>query len=210
MFPSHDPAVGKPLAVLWAYVEKTGHVHIYDEWPSTDFQGAKDDNIDVKGYIKIFREKEIHGPVQTRILDRHFGNSRRTLGGRSLKQEFSDPDNDDNKTFKGMDFSDSYTMAIDVEVETGIRAMKASLTYNKDLPVDNLNCPRLTISPKCKNTIKAMIRWGRNPKTGRPKEEFKDFADIVRYLVMAKPEIDAPEQQIFGNPTHPHHGVGNT
>ena len=172
-----DPAIGKPLAVIWAYVDGAGVVHIYDEHPDTDFQGMRDLGWTVSDYALYFKQRE-KATISERILERHFGNARRTVGGLTLRQEFAEA---------GMGFIDSYSM--DEEVETGILKVKDYLRYDKSKPIDSLNRPRLLISPTCTNTIKSLERWGRNPKTGKPMEEFKDFADCVRYLCMAEPGI---------------------
>ncbi len=197
-----DPAIGKPMACLWAYVNATGTIHVYDEHPiDCEFQGARDANLTVSDYAKLFKERE-HGRKNiTRILDRHFGNARRTLGGLSLIQEFGDA---------GIDFFDSYTVGdVSAEVETGISKIKSYLAFDRTKPQDALNRPRLVISPTCKNTIAALERWSRDPKTGKPKDEYKDFADCVRYLVMANPTAEIAADW-SGRKGMPHYGVGNT
>ncbi len=176
-----DPAIGKPLAVIWAAVSEIGEITIYDESPHIEFQGARDSNMTVLEYANAFKAQEGHYRPAVRILDRHFGNQRRTMGGLTLKQEFGDV---------GIDFDDSYTIGDNAsEVETGILKVKDLLRYNKDKPLSNLNSPRLKIFKSCYNTIHALERWSRDPKTGKPKEEYKDFADNVRYLAMAGPEV---------------------
>lgn len=193
-----DPAIGKPLACIWAAVGPTGVIEVYDEYPmGIEFQGAKDSNLTVVDYAALFRQKEEGRPIHTRILDRHFGNARRTMGGLTLKQEFGEV---------GIDFIDSYTSDDKTEVETGILKVKDLLRYNKDKPIDGLNRPRLVIADHCTNTIHALERWRRDPKTGKPMEEYKDFADDIRYLAMANPEMDPHrpwEQRVA------HYGVGN-
>lgn len=191
-----DPAIGKPLAVIWAYVDPTKTIHIYDEWPEQDFEGMKDSNMTVTDYANLFKTREGGKRIQQRILDRHFGNVRRTLGGSTLKEEF------DNV---GIEFTDSYTMDPQVEVETGILKVKEYLRYDVNKPLDALNRPKIIISPTCKNTIQSFERWSRNPDTGKAKEEFKDFADLVRYLVMAEPEIESSRP--WPNVTRPYYGV---
>ncbi len=184
-----DPAIGKPLAIIWSQVDVTGTIQVYDEWPEFDFEGSKDGNLTVKEYAELIRGREGNRGIQTRILDRHFGNVRRTLGGLTLKQEFGEV---------GLEFIDSYHVAENVaEVETGIMKVRDYLRYDRTKPIDGLNRPKLIISPKCRNTIAALERWGRNPDTGKPQEEYKDFCDVVRYLVMANPaiEIDRPWNQ---------------
>lgn len=189
-----DPAIGKPLAVLWRYVDGAGVLNYYDESPDFKFEGARDSNLTVKEYADIFRSREAGRTISTRILDRHFGNVRRTLGGKTLKEEFAD---------EGIEFQDSYTSG--EEVETGIFKIKEYLRYDKTKPIDSLNRPRIRISPRCINLIAALERWGRDPKTGKPMEEYKDFCDLVRYDVMSNPEV---EQPVTGWPTSgAHYGV---
>jgi phage terminase large subunit-like protein len=176
-----DPAIGKPLAIAWRFVDKTGTLHYYDEWPEFQFEGAKDSNLAVSDYVALIKTRENGRRMDSRILDRHFGNSRRTLGGLTLKQEFDEA---------GLEFTDSYTMDPASEVESGILKVKEYLKYDKTKPIDALNRPKIVIHPNCKNLIAAFERWGRNPKTGKPEEAFKDFMDLVRYDVMSNPAVD--------------------
>ncbi len=193
-----DPAIGKPLAIIWAAVGDDGAVTIFREYPEFEFQGAKDSNMTVRDYVDMFKRIEEGRPANTRILDRHFGNVRRTMGGLTLKQEFSE---------HGIDFMDSYSIAdVSTEVETGILRIRDYLRYNKDKPIDSLNQPRLYIDESCINVLHSMERWRRDEKNGKPKEEYKDFADCVRYLVMANPEIDRPREW---GVTPAHYGVNN-
>ncbi len=193
-----DPAIGKPLAIIWGAIGPDGSITIIDESPSIEFQGARDSNQTVADYVELFTSKEEGRKVSCRILDRHFGNVRRTLGGLTLKQEFGE---------RGVDFVDSYSIADDkTEVETGILRVKDYLRYNKEKPIDSLNRPRLYIDKRCTNMIKSMERWRRDEKTGKPKEEYKDFADCIRYLVMANPQIEAPREWVS---TASHYGVNN-
>ena len=173
-----DPAIGKPLAVLWAYADGQT-VEVYDEYPNETFQGARDSGLTVTDYAEIFKTKEAGRKVATRILDRHYGYKRQTMGGKTLAEEFEDV---------GLDYEPSYKIGEnEPEVETGIAKVKEYLRYDKTRPISNLNRPKLLISPTCVNTIHALERWSREPKTANPREEYKDFADLVRYLVMSEP-----------------------
>lgn len=190
-----DPAIGKPLACIWAAVDATGTIYIYDEYPEFEFNGAKDSNLTVQDYANMFRAKEEGRQIQTRILDRHFGNTRRTLGGPTLKQEFGE---------FGIDFIDSYQTDDKTEIETGILKVKELLRYDKSKPIDGLNRPRIMIADKCINSIHALERWRRDQKTGKPMEDFKDFADCIRYLACANPEVE-PHRPWEVRPSY--HGV---
>lgn len=190
---SVDPAIGKPMAILWRYVDAQGILNYFDEYPNFEFQGAKDGNLTIKEYVDLIIEREHGLAVDQRIIDRHFSAARRTNGGKTLMEEFAEA---------GMDFSPSYTM--DEEIETGIAKIKEYLRYDKTQPISNLNQPKIRISPKCKNLIAALERWGRNPKTGKPAEEYKDFIDCLRYDVMSEPMLEigstwkAPKQPYYG------------
>lgn len=192
-----DPAIGKPLAILWRYVDAAGVKHYYDEWPDFPFQGAKDSNLTVQDYVSLIRGRENGRKVDIRILDRHFGNVRRNLGGLTLREEFSEA---------GLDFQDSYTC--DEEVETGIFKIKSELAYDKSKPIDSLNRPKVRISPRCNNLIVALERWGRNPKTAKPLEEYKDLADCIRYDLMSDPKVEVASQWSTGPKAY--YGVNNT
>lgn len=190
-----DPAIGKPLAIAWWYVDKAGVVHFYDELPEFSFEGAKDSNLTVKDYADSIRAREAGRTIAVRILDRHFGNVRRTLGGMTLRQEFGEC---------GLDFADSYSTT--EEIETGILKVKEYLRYDKSKPIDALNRPKVRISPKCRNIIASFERWGRDPKSAKPMDEYKDFADVVRYALMSNPMVE--EQSTWTPSSSAHYGVG--
>lgn len=192
-----DPASGKPLAAVFAWVNSVGDVYIYDEYPETPFHGAKDPGLNPKQYVELFKAKE-HGKEFTRILDRHFGNQTRVMGGLTLKQEFGE---------LGFDCIDSYRVGENLpEVETGIFKVRDYLAYDKTRKIDALNKPKLTISPTCLNTIASFEKWMRDPDTGKPKEQFKDHADCVRYLLSANPEFEKKRE--WGTGQTAYYGVG--
>ena len=201
-----DPAIGKPFAVIYAFVDQSQTINIFKEWPETNFEGAKDSNLGVKDYADLFKSLETGFKVQTRILDRHFGNVRRTPGGPTLKEQFGDLKK--SHGIENVDFEDSYAVGADLpEVETGILAVKDCLAYDKTRQAYvEANGPRIRISPACKNTIASFEKWSRDPDTGKVKDEYKDFADDVRYLVMSKPTWEPPRK--WEQPRQPHYGVG--
>lgn len=183
-----DPAAGKPFACIWAYVNSGGDLVIFDEWPNFSFFGAKDPGLNVQGYADIFKAKEVGFKVQTRIMDRHYGNNRHTPGALTLRQEFDQI---------GLEFANSYDIGdIDAEVKTGIIKVADYLAYNKSIPIDAANHPRIKIAESCKNTIESLSRWTWDVKslsgsrTKAKDNHYKDFCDCVRYLVMSNPAIE--------------------
>lgn len=180
-----DPAGGKPLAVIYAAIDSAGFLTVFDEWPNFPFHGAKDPGLSPSQYADLFKEKESAFPrgVQTRIMDRRYGNMRHKPGATTLREDFS---------ALGFDYQDSYSVGPDEpEVHTGIMSVFEWLKYDKSKPVDALNCPRLRITQNCANTIKSVVGWSRDPKTLKPKDDSnKDFCDDIRYLVKASPEVE--------------------
>lgn len=200
-----DPAGGKPFAVQWAFVDAGGNLTIFDEWPNTTFFGAKDPGLNIQGYADIFKLKEIGFTVQTRILDRHYGNNHFKPGSLSIKEEFAQPG-------VNLEFIDSYSVGdADAEIKTGILKVGDYLHFNKTLPIDAANHPRLMIAPNCKNTIDSISKWTWDVKslagsrTRAKDNHYKDFCDCTRYLVMANPEVEVSRPWLSGSA--PHYGV---
>lgn len=180
-----DPAGGKPFAVIYAYVDATGSLVVFDEWPNFPFFGSKDPGLNIQDYAGIFREKEAAVNVQTRIMDRHFGNTSHKPGSLTLRQDFEQPPHN-------LEFINSYSVGEDKpEIQTGILKVLDYLHYDKTKERDALNRPRLHITANCRNTIESVQKWTRDPKTLKPRDDhFKDFSDCLRYLTMANPEIE--------------------
>ncbi len=189
LYQSVDPHTDKPFACIWAFVDGKGDIYIVDEWPNVDFNKWHGCQIGIEEYVSIFRQKERGMRVHKRIIDRHFADVRSAVNKRTLREELRDLTNKNGQHI-GMDFEASYQAA--EEIETGILRVKDYLKYNPDRPLDTTNKPKLFINPHCQNTIKSFLRWSYDPKTNKPQDSYKDFMDVVRYLVMDSPEVDVP------------------
>lgn len=200
-----DPAAGKPFACVYAYADTSGNLTIFDEWPNYSFFGAKDPGLNVQGYADLFKSKEIGFSVGRRIMDRRYGNTTLRAGSSTLREEFGG---------LGFEFENSYEVGdVDVEVKTGIIKVADFLSYNKALPIDLVNHPRLTISPNCANTIESLSKWTWDTKsllgsrTRAKDNHFKDFCDCVRYLSMCNPEVEVA--RVWNNGSRAAYGVNN-
>lgn len=182
IYQSIDPHSDKPFACIWASVDSRGDVTIVDEWPNVDFTKWRNCQLTIRDYAKIFRDKEQGLLVHKRIIDRHFADVRSAVNKRTLREELRDD--------VGLDFHASYQAT--EEIETGILKVRDYLKYNPERALDSMNKPKLFINPHCQNTIKAFLRWSRDPETGKVEDAFKDFMDAVRYLLMDSPEVDIP------------------
>lgn len=165
------------------FPDAQGNITIVDEWPNEDFYKMHNCQLNVKDYRNIFADKEQGWNVQDRIIDRHFAEVTHLTGmtRKTLRDELREV---------GLEYKPSYTAS--EEMETGIIKVREYLDFNADFPISNTNKPRLFINPTCKNTIKSFQRWARDSKTGKVNDEYKDFMDCVRYLVMANPQIEEP------------------
>lgn len=175
-----DPHDDKPFAVIWAYKVGPKAWHIFDEWPHDPFQGQTGCQLTILDYKKIFSDVEAPYRVPRRVIDRHFADRESSINRKTLRQELRSI---------GLNYYPSYTAQ--EEVQTGILRVREGLKYITDKPITAINKPKLTFNPRCKNTIKAFQRWTRDPVTGKPLDAYKDFVDVVRYLVMDDPDMDS-------------------
>lgn len=178
-----DPHEDKPFAMIWAFVDGRGDVYIWDEWPNQDFDKWHNCGLGIREYKNIIENKEQGITVYKRIIDRHFAEIRHMVGmtRKTLRDQFREV---------GLEFYPSY-QALE-EVESGVLTVRDYLKYNPDRPLDFNNKPKLFINSHCRNTIKHLSRWARDPKTGDVQDQFKDFCDVVRYLVSDNPKVDVP------------------
>lgn len=196
---SIDPAIGKPMYILFRYVDGAGVVHYYDEYPSDiKFQGARDSSLTLTDYAEIIRTRMQGHAFDSLILDRHFSGARRNMGGQTFLADFQEH-------FPEM--RASYSLASD-EVETGINRIKEYLAWDQTKEISALNRPRIRISKSgCPNLVASLESWGRDPKSGKPMEDFKDPIDALRYDLMSNPEVESARPWTANNPAS--YGVGN-
>ena len=176
-----DPHSDKPFAVTYAFPDKRGDLYVFDEWPNEDFYKMHNCQLDIDDYKKIFADKESGLNIHKRIIDRHFADVASAVNKRTLRQEL---------LAKGLLFHPSYKA--EEEIETGIIKLRERFNYNTSKPLSALNQPSIFINPSCMNTRKSLARWARDPKTGKVLDQFKDFVDNLRYLVLDNPKISAP------------------
>lgn len=178
-----DPARGKPWAIATGWVDPTQRIVFDDEYPKEDWLRCKETKNTLRDYADILRLMEASHFPEWRIIDRHFANARNDYGT-TLKRDLAEK--------FGLEFRDSYNC--EEEVETGILKVKDFLGYNDKMPIDDVNCPRVRFKARCKNMIRSMERWDRNPQTLRANADspYKDHADLVRYGCMANFEVWVP------------------
>ncbi|HNC58482.1 MAG TPA: terminase family protein [Leptospiraceae bacterium] len=179
-----DPARGKPWAIGWGWVDIRGQIVFDKEYPEADWLRCRESALSIKDYADIIRRDEFeNGPVAYRIIDRHFANSRNDYGT-TLKQDLEEK--------FGLEFMDSYNC--ENEVDVGIQKMKDYLKFKDDRPMDSVNFPLLQVKSNCRNIIRSLERWSRDPISLKPDalSPYKDHFDVVRYACMAGLHVDSP------------------
>lgn len=188
-----DPHGDKPFACIWGFTDRTGTLYQIDEWPNEDFYKMHGCNLGINDYRALFLQKEQGWNVTKRIMDRHFAEVRTVHTRRTLREEFA---------AVGLNYEMSYHGGVE-EVNVGIVKVRDYLLYDVTRPIDAVNRPMYYVSPKCINTIKGFTRWSFDQETMKPKDEFKDYMDCVRYWAMHNPRhsdaAPAPEyRKMFG------------
>lgn len=168
-----DPHDRKPFAIAWGVLTPRDEIVFIEEWPSFDFAKQKTWRWSIEEYAQMIRERERQiwtergsDAVTWRIMDPNFGRTQKAGGGLTVEETFAD---------LGLFFDTS----VDDDIESGHMAVKSDI-FNK----------RVFWLSNCLNSAKAMENYtwddyrgqgDRAPKE-RPKDKFKDFADLVRYV----------------------------
>lgn len=188
-----DPARGKPWAMAWGWVDPRGQLTFDREYPLETWTECRESSLTIKDYAGIIRVMDGNNPIEWRIIDRHFANARNDYGT-TLKRDLAEK--------FGLEFQDSY--ACEEEVETGITKVKDYLGFNTKMPIDSLNFPRIRVKARCRNIIRSLERWDRDPENLQPKKlsPYKDHWDLVRYVCMANLEVWAPRPYVQRSPAY--------
>lgn len=183
-----DPADGKPYAIGFWWVDPQGHIVFDDEWPKEDWLTilkTRPPLPKMEDYARIFKDYENGKNMEYRIMDRHFGNNRNVLTGKTLIEDYAN--------LFDVNFSTSYSC--EKEMEVGVMKVIEYLQYDKKSPLTAMNVPRIYVKKRCKNIWKSLEKWSRkiDPERFVPTPDrdspWKDFCDVVRYTVMRQPEV---------------------
>lgn len=174
-----DPHDSRPFMMAWFHVDPRDRIMVFEEWPRQKFHDAKAPDFGIPGYADLI--KAIEGgdnfwgrPIKNliwRIMDPQFGRSPSASNHRTPQDEFGD-------------YLLGFDCTVDNDVTTGHLAVRQLL----DEPV------RLFVTPNCTNIIEGFDRYvyeepkrnaGEMRKEKKPKEEYKDSMDVIRYLAMS-------------------------
>lgn len=170
-----DPHHSKPTCLVWAAVYGEGDARsfvIYREWPTQDITKAGVPRLtihDLAGEIKSLEGKE---NVEWRKADPQFGIQHAKVHGiqyPSFQEEMAD-------------YELYFDTDVDNDIERGIQRLRDAFRIAPET-----NKPKVLVMSNCTNTIRALNYWayeGLDRGRLRPSEHYKDFADIVRYMLM--------------------------
>jgi hypothetical protein len=175
-----DPHIARPYACGWFAQSPAGVWYWYRQWPEADFTKFSSSTMGPREYALTFRAVEGKEQMWYRLMDPNYGRQRmrRTDGTveRTISQQFGDYDL-------------RYTTMIDDDLERGHSKLRDALFYNpKRGIIAPDNHPKLVIFNTVRNGINALMNYAyqdsRTPgvRSEKVSEEWKDFADLPRYL----------------------------
>jgi hypothetical protein len=186
-----DPHPKAYSAIQWWLLTPSGDFVCYNEWPNFTLLGAHYDEVRntqtcpytpemISRFIHVLDGSRYGIKILNRFMDPRFGRSTEGEYGRgteSLMSEYA-----------------KYNLVFELPpsefIEVQRDRVRDLLRYEKSLPINQYNKPKIYWMPHCLNSIRAIQRhhWA-EPKPGQSSEKeaemHKDFIDPLRYLLAA-------------------------
>lgn len=175
-----DPHDRKKHVGIWARVDPLGNIYIIDE---IHFGGT------IEQFSKQVLMRELMSGIKPlkviRILDPNKGRTPSAVTGLRLVDEFAK-------------HALYFITSVNDDIALGHLAVSQKLSYNKSQPLSVTNAPKLFFikenTTECVRYMQLYVwdDWkgsGKDTRTQKekPQEKFKDFPDVIRYLVMYNP-----------------------
>ena len=174
-----DPHHSKPSCIAWFAMVSDEHFIIYREWPNVRLHKMGVSTMDIPGLALKIKELEGKETVDYRVCDPSFGRQHaKVLGVRqkSFQEQMSE-------------LHLHFDSRVDNDVDRGIDALREAFR-----PSAVTKHPKVQIFKNCTNCKDAVTLWSyEETPSGELKvsEKLKDFADVIRYGVMAAPNLTA-------------------
>lgn len=203
-----DPHDRKPFAIGWYLVDPTGDIYCIDEYPNESYHNLKSSNLVVEDYAQIIKKKneDLGVTTPTYIIDARYGNRKSVQTGDTIRDEF-----DRHELY----FINSYTDD-NASVASGHDRVKQYLKYDRKKPIDSVNKPKLYVKSNCKNHLYGFLHYTygdfRDKEKNlqeKPEEKYKDFMDLVRYVVCERPTYEEPEEVAYTPNSWNRHATSN-
>ena len=172
-----DPHHSKPACMAWFALLDDDHYVIYREWPTQRIHTMGIPKLDIPGLALKIKELEGKEEVEYRFCDPSFGRQHAKVLG--VRQESFQEQMADLKLY--------FDTRVDNDIERGIDALREAFRPSKVT-----GRSRVQVFNNCTNVKDAITLWSyEDTPSGELKvsETMKDFADVVRYGVMAGPRL---------------------
>jgi phage terminase large subunit-like protein len=173
-----DPHTARPWAIIWAAISPSGVFYIYREWPEEEYVQITSSDMTFSDYAYLIRKLEGKENIRWRVMDPNYGVQHRKKMGwveRSIQEEIAD---------YGLHFD----VLVDDSLLRGIDVIANMFNYDKSRAIGPDNGPKIVIFDNCLNVKSSISNLAyvesKNVyrRTEKISEEFKDFADTVRYM----------------------------
>lgn len=172
-----DPHHSKPACMAWFALLDDDHYIIYREWPNQRLHTMGIPQLDIPALALKIKELEGKEEVDYRYCDPSFGRQHAKVLGvrqRSFQEQMAE-------------YKLYFDARVDNDLERGIEALREAF---RPSPVSDR--PRVQIFNNLVNVKDAVTLWSyEDTPSGELKvsENMKDFADVVRYGIMASPSM---------------------
>lgn len=180
-----DPHDRRAHCGIWATVDPFGIIYIIHEIKHA---------ATIKDLCKEILKREAMFKIKSsevvRILDPNKGRTPTSAQGLRLCDEFAK-------------YSLYFNTSVNDDIPTGHLAVAEKLHYNRKLPVEMTNRPKMYfVKDETVETVRMFQTYiwddwksSEKEKKEKPKDLNKDFPDCVRYLVMSNPVFFVPENE---------------
>ena len=204
-----DPHTVRPWFIAYFAISPSGDIHFFKEWPPGDFTKIRRDHRSVEQYAMLIRQLDGDLPIQIRLMDPNYGPRNDTLRGVVVPSIQSDMSR----------FGLFFNCKINDDLGYGEHQVRSLLHFDSARPLDSLNKPRLFFMEGCRNVIASMQFYTAKPRYNmegeiedlKREEQFKDGADVVRYVCVSQIAPAAAEnawEQIYGQGENDDVGLG--
>ena len=178
-----DPHSARPFAIVYFAVAPRGDIYIFKEWPTSDFTKIRRDSRDVRAYAMLLRDLDGDREISVRLADPNSAPRRDVTRGQYVSS--------------WVDLFAPYGIHLNTNLndrlDYGEGCVRQLLSYNAKEPITAANRPKLYVFASCLNTTAALsfytIKTKQNADDGLKDEErsedYKDFADVVRYIAVS-------------------------
>lgn len=204
-----DPHDRKPFAMAWGVVTPRDEKVFIQEWPDFDFTKVKQYKASIDEYVAIIRDTEArlwqtttesvsygfdpkNAPIAWRIMDPNFGRSPKAGGGRTVEEEFAD-----RQLY--------FDTTVDDDIPSGHLVVRNAFATKQVFFLDC--CNNLTRGAENYTWDEYRGKTDHTPKE-KPRDKYKDFMDLVRYLIKTDPKYFTPTSILSGMVPQGHENGG--